>query len=52
LPERADAKLLQSVGFASPDEDSIQQALEAQNAFIAALQRIHQCAQAPEEELH
>src|SRR5215475_4240644 len=36
-------KLLQSVGFREPDDNSIQQALEAQNAFISALQQIHQC---------
>ena len=46
------ASLLRSIGFHEPDEDSIQQAIEAQNAFVAALQRIYQCAQASEEEIH
>src|SRR5262245_52195729 len=46
------AKLLQSIGFSNPDEDSIQLAIEAQDSFIAALQRIHQCASAPESEAH
>jgi hypothetical protein len=33
-------KLLQSVGFASPDDVSIQQALELNNVFVAGLERI------------
>jgi hypothetical protein len=39
-------KLLQSVGFASPDDASIQLAIEANDAFIDRLQAIHQQAQA------
>jgi len=33
-------KLLQSVGFASPDDVSIQAAIEANDAFIARLEAI------------
>jgi hypothetical protein len=39
-------KLLQSVGFASPDDVSIQAAIRANDAFIDELQQIHQRAQA------
>jgi hypothetical protein len=39
-------RLLQSVGFASPDEDSIQAAIEANDAFIARLEQIRDRAQA------
>jgi len=39
-------KLLQSVGFASPDDPSIQAAIEANNAFIARLEAIRDAAQA------
>ena len=45
-------KLLQSVGFRDPDEDSIQAALQANDIFIAKLEAIRDCAQAPEEEIH
>jgi hypothetical protein len=38
-------KLLQSVGFASPDELSIQAAIEANDAFIARLEEIRRKAQ-------
>jgi len=38
-------KLLQSVGFKEPDDVSIQAAIEANDAFIDALQAIHQRAQ-------
>jgi hypothetical protein len=38
-------KLLQSVGFASPDDVSIQAAIEANDAFIAALEAIRDAAQ-------
>jgi hypothetical protein len=38
-------KLLQSVGFASPDDASVQQAIEANNAFIAQLEQIRDSAQ-------
>jgi hypothetical protein len=38
-------RLLQSVGFASPDEDSIQAAIEANDAFIARLEAIRDRAQ-------
>ena len=41
-------KLLQSIGFASPDDGSIQEAIEANDAFIDALQAIHQRAQKKE----
>ena len=46
------AKLLKSVGFSEPDEDSIQAAIKANDDFIARLQHIHQCALAPEQEPH
>jgi len=45
-------KLLQSIGFRDPDEDSIQSALAANDEFIARLQQIHQCAQASEVEMN
>src|SRR5262245_48854947 len=45
-------KLLKSIGFYDPDEHSIEEALQANNDFIARLQHIHQCAQAPEQEPH
>ncbi len=45
-------KLLQSVGFRDPDEDSIQAALQANDIFIAKLEAIRDCAQATEEEIH
>jgi Terminase small subunit len=38
-------KLLQSVGFASPDDASIQAAIEANDAFIDRLQAIRDAAQ-------
>src|SRR5262252_10181815 len=38
-------KLLQSIGFASPDDASIQAAIEANDAFIAQLEAIRQQAQ-------
>jgi hypothetical protein len=38
-------RLLQSVGFASPDEDSIQAAIEANDAFIERLEAIRDRAQ-------
>jgi hypothetical protein len=38
-------KLLQSVGFASPDDLSIQSAIEANDAFIARLEEIRRKAQ-------
>jgi hypothetical protein len=38
-------KLLQSIGFASPDDVSIQAAIEANHAFIDQLQRIYQQVQ-------
>src|SRR5262249_21225821 len=38
-------KLLQSVGFASPDDVSIQAAIEANDAFIARLEAIRNSAQ-------
>jgi hypothetical protein len=38
-------KLLQSVGFSSPDDASIQQAIEANNAFIERLEAIRNSAQ-------
>jgi hypothetical protein len=37
-------KLLQSIGFAEPDEVSIQSAVEANNAFIAQLEAIRDAA--------
>ena len=39
-------KLLQSIGFASPDDASIREAIEANDRFIDELQAIHQRAQA------
>jgi hypothetical protein len=45
-------KLLQSIGFTDPDEDSIAAAIAANDQFIATLQQIHHCAQASEEEIH
>ena len=41
--------LLKRVGFNDPDPDSIEKAIEANDAFIDKLQRIHQCALANEE---
>ena len=38
-------KLLQSVGFKEPDDVSVQRAVEANDALIDTLQRIHQDAQ-------
>jgi hypothetical protein len=38
-------KLLQSIGFSSPDDVSIQAAIEANDAFIARLQAIRDAAQ-------
>jgi hypothetical protein len=38
-------KLLQSIGFASPDDVSIQAAIEANDAFIAKLEAIRDSAQ-------
>jgi hypothetical protein len=38
-------KLLQSVGFASPDDASIQAAIEANDTFVAELERIRDAAQ-------
>ena len=38
-------KLLQSVGFASPDDVSIQAAIEANDVFIAQLEQIRDRAQ-------
>jgi hypothetical protein len=38
-------RLLQSVGFASPDDASIQAAIEANDAFIAQLEQIRDAAQ-------
>src|SRR5262249_14314456 len=40
-------KLLQSVGFASPDDVSIQAAIEANDAFIERLEAIRDNAQGP-----
>jgi hypothetical protein len=40
-------KLLISVGFASPDDASIQLAIEASDAFVAELERIRNAAQGP-----
>jgi len=45
-------KLLRSIGFNDPDEDSIQAAITAQDDFIARLQQIQSCAQAPEGEVN
>jgi hypothetical protein len=39
-------KLLQSVGFASPDDASIQAAIEANDAFVGRLEAIRDAAQA------
>jgi hypothetical protein len=38
-------KLLQSIGFASPDDTSIQAAIEANDAFVARLEEIRGQAQ-------
>jgi hypothetical protein len=38
-------KLLQSIGFASPDDVSIRSAVEANDQFIARLEAIHRQAQ-------
>jgi hypothetical protein len=38
-------RLLQQVGLASPDDVSVQEAIEANNAFVAALERIRDRAQ-------
>jgi hypothetical protein len=38
-------RLLQSVGFASPDDVSIQAAIEANDVFIARLEAIRDAAQ-------
>jgi terminase small subunit-like protein len=38
-------KLLQSIGFASPDDASIQAAIEANDAFVAHLEEIRDTAQ-------
>jgi len=38
-------KLLQSVGFASPDDASIEAAIEANDTFVAELERILDAAQ-------
>jgi hypothetical protein len=38
-------KLLESVGFASPDDASVQQAIEANDIFIAKLEQIRERAQ-------
>jgi hypothetical protein len=38
-------KLLQSIGFASPDDVSIQAAIEANDVFIAQLEGIRDSAQ-------
>jgi hypothetical protein len=51
-PAEMAVKLLQSVGFSEPDEDSIQEAIKVNNDFIAKLQAIRDCAQAPEDEIH
>ena len=46
-------KLLQSIGFADPDDASIQEAIELNDTFIDGLQRIYQRAQASENgEIH
>jgi tRNA G37 N-methylase TrmD len=44
--------LLKSVGFNSPDDNSIEQAIKANDAFINRLQAIYQCAMASETEIH
>jgi hypothetical protein len=38
--EELGLKLLQSIGFSDPDEDSIQAAIKANNDFVAKLQAI------------
>jgi hypothetical protein len=38
-------RLLQSVGFASPDDTSIQAAIEANDAFVGRLEAIRDAAQ-------
>jgi hypothetical protein len=45
-------KLLQSIGFTAPSDEQIQQAIAANNAFIAKLEAIRDCASAPEDEVH
>jgi hypothetical protein len=40
-------KLLQSMGVAEPDDASIQLAIEANDAFVAELERIRNAAQGP-----
>ena len=50
--EEIGAKLLQSIGFADPDERSIQEAIALNDEFILKLQQIHQCAQASEGEMN
>jgi hypothetical protein len=44
--------LLKSVGFTDPDDNSIEQAIQANDEFIDRLQAIYQCAMASEEEMH
>lgn len=44
-------KLLQSIGFRDPDDASIQEAVDANDRFIAQLQSIYARA-APEEQPH
>jgi tRNA G37 N-methylase TrmD len=44
--------LLKSVGFADPDDRSIEQAIQLNNKFIDDLQNIYQCAMASETEIH
>jgi hypothetical protein len=39
-------KLLQSIGFASPDDLSVQRAVELNDTFIDGLRQIYQDAQA------
>jgi hypothetical protein len=46
------AALLKSVGFTDPDDNSIEQAIKANDAFIDRLQNIYQCAMASEDEMH
>jgi hypothetical protein len=50
--EEIGAKLLQSIGFADPDERSIQEAIALNDEFILKLQQIHQCAQASEGDMN
>jgi hypothetical protein len=45
-------KLLQSVGFASPDDISIQAAVEANDTFIQRLEAIRDNAQGPSIDLN